>query len=686
MAHSVPQKAQRVASRTWIGSILLAFLWLTPTAVALFYVRPASLRPLIAIVAGLTLAGIFAVRRWDERRRWGEPLHRLSEQLSSLSRDPTKPLDPVSDAPELYQLQGALRELKKAWLSLSSAVPPEYYHDLIRGDVSGHEVLSYVTKSGLLATMKAQDGSSFDVTPSGEFTSDMVSRLEPKTWRWKEASPLAQDFLGWTLSELRTMSFLEIVHPEDVKRVQERFHEALVKGEAHGVVIRIKTAFARGKAIELNVSARYGADLAVTHLRCHITDVTDKVRAERELKLRTRELTQLNEQLRMINREMEDLQDRYRDLYQHAPAMYFTLDPEGRVLECNDTMLRTLGFRREELVGHSFERLLAPQRRMHFLDRYAEFMRRGSIELESQWVKANGESIDVWVSGSAVLGRDGSVAQARNVAQDITAKHRLEAELKEKNERLARTNDELSRKNKELDEFTYVVSHDLQEPLRTLIAFSDFLLKDYGDHLDANGQEYVRHLVDASRRMRSLIHALLTLSRAGRVTGEKGPVNLDEIVGEVKADVAELIRTQGAEIRLPAPLPTVWGDRDRIGQLVANLVVNGLKYNRSDHPWIEIGASPDDDEEWVTIYVRDNGIGIDPQFHGKIFQLFRRLHTREEYAGAGAGLAICAKIVQGHGGQIWVESEPDKGATFYVKLRRGLAEELRPQPALSHDA
>src|SRR5205823_5420549 len=124
-----------------------------------------------------------------------------------------------------------------------------------------------------------------------------------------------------------------------------------------------------------------------------------------------------------------------------------------------------------------------------------------------------------------VIGREGKVLQTRSVAQDVTTRHRLEAELQEKNDRLARTNEELSRKNKEMDEFTYVVSHDLQEPLRTLIAFSDFLLRDYGDLLDANGQEYVRYLVDASRRMRSLILALLNLSRAGKVTGELGPVN-----------------------------------------------------------------------------------------------------------------------------------------------------------------
>jgi light-regulated signal transduction histidine kinase (bacteriophytochrome) len=240
------------------------------------------------------------------------------------------------------------------------------------------------------------------------------------------------------------------------------------------------------------------------------------------------------------------------------------------------------------------------------------------------------------------------------------------------------------RKNRELDEFTYVVSHDLQEPLRTLIAFSDFLLRDCGDQLDANGQEYVRYLVEASRRMRSLIHGLLNLSRAGRVTADFAPVNLEDVLSVVKADLSELIRTRTAEVRTAGPLPILWGDRDRIGQLMANLISNGLKYNKSDRPWVEVGTLAGDPGPWVTVFIRDNGIGIDPQFHSKIFQLFRRLHTREEYEGTGAGLAICNKIVQAHGGRIWVESEPNHGTTFFLSLRRAPPEIPSPQTEVAH--
>ena len=288
------------------------------------------------------------------------------------------------------------------------------------------------------------------------------------------------------------------------------------------------------------------------------------------------------------------MKERYRDLYQNAPAMYFSLDDRGLFLECNDTLLRTLGFPREVLIGQSYEVLLPETRRPDFAERFREYLRAGTIEAATEWVNAGGEVMDVWVTGTAVRDPEGRHLHSRSVAQDVTARHRLEAELQEKNARLARTIDELSRRNKEMDEFTYVVSHDLQEPLRTLTAFSDFLLRDYGDRLDAEGQEFVRYIVDASRRMRALILDLLSLSRVGKVTADFSEVHLEEVIGFVRADLAELIRSKGAELKVVGVLPTVWGDPQRLGQLFTNLVSNGLKYNDKCQPAVAVGATTDD--------------------------------------------------------------------------------------------
>jgi PAS domain S-box-containing protein len=665
----------RSASR-WLPTLVACLSWAAMIVVvaSMLGLRRAAV-PVLVGAAGLAIN--LLVRAWADERRWARPIRHLVGRLAALADKPHESLE-LSSVPELEELHRALRGLRKAWLSVppqSSA--PSYHLGMDSGEFGALAIDDSRTRSGLLAALPPPEGDGGAEGPSsGIFpTADMVSRLDPKNFRWLDSSPAEQEFLGCELKRLREMSFLEIVHPDDYHRAKEQLRTALEKGEIHGLIVRIRTAHGK-RAIEMNVGARYGPDLTVNHLRCHVTDVTAKLRAERELKLRTRELTQVNEQLRQINRELEELKDRYRDLYQNAPAMYYSLDARGRVLECNETMLRTLGYRREEVVGHSILRVVHGPFRDTVAARLAKLHHEGTFEGDSQWAKANGELIDVWITATAIRGQDGQFVRSRTVAQDVTARHRLEAELQEKNDRLARANEELSRRNKEMDEFTYVVSHDLQEPLRTLIAFSDFLLRDYGDRLDANGQEYVRYLVEASRRLRALIQDLLDLARAGMVTGDFAPVNLDEVVSVVKADLSELIRTRGAEVRASGPLPTVWGDRDRIGQLMANLITNGLKYNTKPDPWVEVAARPDDPEEpgWATIAVRDNGIGIDPQFHAKVFQLFRRLHTREEYEGTGAGLAICSKIVQAHGGRIWVESQPDQGATFLFTLRRAQPE------------
>ena len=669
----------------WTAAILISMAWMVVIALAVAKVPKGE--GLLVALGGLGAAVVtFGISAWSDHARWRVPVEALTQLTRSLRQEKrvgqALTLPPAPELTELTREIAALSRRPRPRAGLVGPNPPPSILQTSPARAPARSIAS-MTKSGLYDA-PPDTGEYMSAHTSGEFsTTDMVNRLEPVKFHWMESSPAEQDFLGWGIGELKQKSFLDVVLPDDRSRAEDTLCEARERGEALGLIVRVRTAQGKIRAVEVNVGARYEKIPTVSHLRCHLTDVTDKVRAERELRLRTQELTQVNEQLRKINRELVELKDRYTDLYENSPAMYFSLDTQGKVIECNQTMLTTLQLSREEVIGYGYDKLLDRPRVEGFQLRYQAFLERGSVEKETCWVKKNGDPIDVWVIGNVVAASKGSVAHTRFVAQDITVNRWLEAELQEKNWRLAGANVELSQRNRELDEFVYVVSHDLQEPLRTLIAFSDFLQNDYGDKLESDGKEFLRYLVEASRRMRSMIQGLLHLSRAGKVIGEFGMIDLDELLAVIKTDLGELFRSKGAEVRIKSPLPSVWGDRDRIGQLIANLLSNGVKYNESPNPWVEIEATTEtgadspgdafDDrvDPYILIAIKDNGIGIDPEFHKTIFQLFRRLHAHDEYEGTGVGLAICYKIVQAHGGRIWVESAPGLGSTFFVQLRSG---------------
>jgi PAS domain S-box-containing protein len=417
------------------------------------------------------------------------------------------------------------------------------------------------------------------------------------------------------------------------------------------------------------------------HLRCHFIDVSNRVRTETELRARTEELSQANARLRQINDALQRLKESYRDLYHQAPVLYFSLDARGHFVACNDTILRTLGYPREALLGQPYTRLLTPAGRSAFLAQPTVFQRPG--ELETQWVKQDGTVIDVWIATTTIRDERGAFVRSRSAARDVTEHKRLANALAAKADEAAVANAHLRRVNQELEDFTYVVSHDLKEPLRTLEAFSKFLAADCGPALGPEGHEYISHLTQASRRLGALIDDLLTLSRSGRVIHAPRPFSWDHALQTVLADLRDLIHRARAAVRVEGPLPPVAGDPERVIQLLSNLVSNGIKYNKSPRPEVVLGAtgngewrmgneqpSPQSPAGFVTLYVRDNGVGIDPVYHEQVFRIFRRLHRRDEVEGTGAGLAICKRIVEAHGGRIWVESQVGQGATFYFTLPR----------------
>jgi light-regulated signal transduction histidine kinase (bacteriophytochrome) len=257
-------------------------------------------------------------------------------------------------------------------------------------------------------------------------------------------------------------------------------------------------------------------------------------------------------------------------------------------------------------------------------------------------------------------------------------------ELQEANAKLDDRTRDLERSNRDLEQFAYVASHDLQEPLRKVSSFCQLLQRRYGGKLDERADQYIEFAVDGAQRMQRLINDLLAFSRVGRTTTGFEPVDLGRVARAAAAQLASAVEETGGEVVIDEGLPTVPGDPSLVQQLLMNLIGNGLKFHRTDvPPVVRIGAVRRGDE-WE-VWVSDNGIGIEPEFADKIFVIFQRLHGREVYAGTGIGLALAKKIVEFHGGRIWVDhgAPEEPGTTIRLTLPVSPADPPPADPALA---
>lgn len=245
--------------------------------------------------------------------------------------------------------------------------------------------------------------------------------------------------------------------------------------------------------------------------------------------------------------------------------------------------------------------------------------------------------------------------------------HQTEAKLARANVELERQARELRRSNEDLQQFAYAASHDLQEPLRMISMYVQLLAQRYQGKLDLEADEFLGYIVEGANRLQDLILNLLEYSWVQTRGKPFTPIPCDELLAQIlRALCIQIEETQA--VVTSAPLPTVYADKTQLGQVLQNLLSNALKFHGTKPPRIHVAAKPNG-REWL-FSVQDQGIGLDPQFAERIFVIFQRLHTRREYPGTGLGLALCKKIIERHGGQIWVESQPGNGATFYFTLPR----------------
>jgi light-regulated signal transduction histidine kinase (bacteriophytochrome) len=286
-------------------------------------------------------------------------------------------------------------------------------------------------------------------------------------------------------------------------------------------------------------------------------------------------------------------------------------------------------------------------------------------------VKETSDEIGALVEGfnemlSQIETRDGALTQAQgDLEKRVRDLQREVAERQRAEKRLAEKAVELERSNAELEQFAYVASHDLQEPLRMVSIYTQLLAKRYGPKLDGSALEFIDFAVDGVKRMRLLIRDLLEYSRVGTRGKFLAMTDCNAVLDLTLNNLEAVIEESHARITRD-PLPVIMADDVQLGQLFQNLIINAIKYHDSEPPEIHVGCKQEE-SRWL-FWVRDNGIGIDPQYAERIFIIFQRLHGKGEYAGTGIGLAICKKIVERHGGKIWVESELGKGATFYFTL------------------
>jgi PAS domain S-box-containing protein len=366
---------------------------------------------------------------------------------------------------------------------------------------------------------------------------------------------------------------------------------------------------------------------------------------------------------------LRESEKKFRDLYDNAPLGYHEYNLEGRITNVNRTGLDMLGYTVEEVIGLPIWKLNANEEfvRGQTLSKLAGVLPPGK-ELERIYRRKDGTTFPVLIEDRLILDEKGRIKGIRCTVQDFTERKRMEVALREKSEELARS-------NKDLEQFAYVASHDLQEPLRMVTSYVQLLAKRYKGKLDSDADEFIGFAVDGAVRMWKLINDLLTYSRVGMRGKGLELTDCEVVLAQSLSNLKVAIEEHGALITHD-PLPTVMADRPQLGQLLQNLIGNAIKFRGNESPCVHIAASRNSNE-W-TFSVRDNGIGIAPDYFDRIFIIFQRLHSRQEYAGTGIGLAICKKIVERHGGRIWVESEVGKGATFYFTFPGINTEPLSP--------
>ncbi len=378
-------------------------------------------------------------------------------------------------------------------------------------------------------------------------------------------------------------------------------------------------------------------------------------------------------ELEALETELKQSEELFRMLFHSSPiGIYIVQDGYFRFV--GHQFAQITGYSEHELMGGIPSlNLVLPEDR-NTVRENALKMLKGERSLGYEFRLITKRAVIKWVMETvAPISYQGKQATLGNL-MNITEHKQTEEELKE-------VMTGLKRSNVELEQFAYVVSHDLQEPLRMVSSYTQLLARRYHSKLDADADEFINYAVDGANRMQALLDDMLDYSRVGTRGKTFKLISCEDVFDQAMANVKMTIEDNGALVSHD-PLPTLMADEGQLVQLFQNLIGNAVKFHKQEPPHIHVSAEKKGNE-WA-FSVKDNGIGFDPHHEQRIFEIFKRLHTKEEYPGTGMGLAICKKIVERHGGHIWVHSQPGEGSTFYFTIPAAHSISQSAQPEVNH--
>ena len=536
----------------------------------------------------------------------------------------------------------------------------------------------------------------------------------------KVNSSLCQ-LLGYQTAELLQKGFQDITYAEDLDADLE-FTRQMLAGEINTYQMEKRYIHQLGHLVwvQLSVSLVRDETEKPLYFISQIQDISDRQNAERELQqlnrelearvaLRTTELSDINksllgeiEQRRQVERELQQSQVRLQAIIDNAPSVIYLKEPEGELQLVNQEFETIFGLTNAEAVGKTDRELFPPEIAAAFAVNDRRVMATGKpVQTEEVVLQADGKLHTYLSIKFPICDRQAKITQIGGIATDITERKQIEqllqktndelerrvkkrtaelkqvndslqaeiAERRERERQLSQTAARLKTSNRALQDFAYVASHDLQEPLRKIRTFGDRLQVKYAEELGEQGQDYLRRMQNAAERMQGLIKDLLTYSRITTKTQPFVATDLNIVVKEVLSDLETSIEQTKGQVRL-SQLPTIEADPLQMRQLFQNLIGNALKFHQPEQaPLITISQqSLADSELTIKLQIEDNGIGFDEKYLDRIFTPFQRLHGRSEYEGTGMGLAICRKIIERHGGRLTAKSSVNQGATFTIFL------------------